>query len=161
MPPLDFPPRLEEELFPPRKLLLFAPLRAAPLLDARLELFEPPRERPPLDLIPRELLDFFEPEDLEPERLLLLLLDDFFALADFLLPEDLPPPDDDFRPLEDFFELDDFEPLPRFADEDRLPLDDLPPELLLLLEDFPDPRPVARFAAPAAWVTARFALSTF
>ncbi|MDQ3313120.1 MAG: hypothetical protein M3505_00545 [Verrucomicrobiota bacterium] len=163
--PLKFPVRDDEEPpedrlldFDPREPLLFPPLRDAPLLDPPL--FAPAREPPRLDL-PRperllELLDFFEPEALTPKRWLLRPPEDFFA------PEDLPlRDDDDFPPPDGFFALDDFELLPRFADEDRLVLDDLLPELLPLLEDLPEPKPVARFAAPAAWVTARFALSTF
>lgn len=137
--PLDFLPADLEELFAPeerppvdlelRELppfvdpreFFFAPPELLELLTLDFPPPEEPREFPPLD--------FFEPEDFDPERFL-LPPDDFF-------PE--PPPDDERLDPEDF-ELLFFEPLPLFP---------FAPPLLFRLGDFLPLIPTAREAAPA------------
>ncbi|MDQ6764892.1 MAG: hypothetical protein M3Z22_02150 [Verrucomicrobiota bacterium] len=119
-------------------------------------------ERPAeLDLLlfalPRLLLElaFFEPEDFAPERPPLLL-------ADFFPREAFPP--DDLLPEEDFPPFareEDFELPPLFDGDEDLRLPELLLDLDLLADDFPEPMPTARLAAPAAWETVRFADWTF
>ncbi len=137
-----------------------------------LLVFLPPPELLPVDFLPP--LDFFAPRDLlllvlvPPERRLvdlptlrLLLPPDlappllplaFFALIDLLPPVFLPRPLLFLRPRAGLFEPPDLE-LPK--------LNDLEEAFWPPPEDLPPPNPVARFAAPAACDTARFASWTF
>ena len=168
LPPLDLPPPLD--LDPPDFLLL---------LDLLLD-FELPDLLPPLDLPPRldfDPPDFLPPEDLPPPE-------DFPPPDDFDPPDDLPPldfPPDPPRP--ELFELLDLDPedfellLPPLdllppddfllpppdllPPDDFVPPDFLPPPDFELPDDLPPPMPTARVAAPATWLAARFAPSTF
>ena len=142
-------PVLRAADFPP---LAFAPPDRDELLrlDERLTAFLPREEL--LFFAPRELLVLDFLAELAPPRRELPPLD-FFA-PERLPREDLPAVDDFLPPLDER-EVDIFLP-PLFFDAEDLRLDPA-----LFFEDLPDPNPVARFAAPAACETARFALSTF
>ena len=114
---------------------LFPLAARRPLAFAPREPLLAARELRDLPALFEAALDFLARADFAPARL--LPLGDFFAPAAFR-----PPEEDDF-----------------FARED------LRPPLFLLEDDLLEPIPVARLAAPAAWLAARltaaFALATF